>query len=167
MDDLTLGNLLNKSKVKIFVSPENFLLSPIKKQTLKGLLAFLDRQILFPKFTNPAIWIFTVIWHVSLCISLALSTFAIIAYFVGVFTLNYALIGGLFWVGVLTLVAVLRSINQPIIPIGEWIGAFPVLVFVATFVCVRSIFLDHIDWHGRRYYCGRGGLVSEVKDIKN
>ena len=166
VDDLTLGNILNKANVKIFVSPENFLSSPIRKQTLKGLLAFLDRQILFPKFTNPGLWLFTVVWHISLCASLLLSSVGLILYFIGILGSEYALIGALFWIGVLTLVAALRSVNQAKIPIGKWMITFPVLVFVATYVCVRSIFLDHIDWHGKRYFCGKGGFVSKIQDLK-
>ena len=166
VDDLTLGNILNEANVKIFVSPENFLSSPIRKQTLKGLLAFLDRQILFPKFTNPGIWIFTVLWHISLCAALLLSSVGLFSYFVGFLGSEYALIGALFWIGVLTLVASLRSVNQAKIPIVKWMITFPVLIFAATYICVRSIFLDHIDWHGKRYYCGKGGVVIEIRDLK-
>ena len=164
VDDLTLGNILNAAKVKIFVSPENFLSSPIGKQTLKGLLAFLDRQILFPKFTNPGIWIFTVLWHISLCSSLLLSSVGLISYFVGILGSGYAWLGALFWIGILALLASLRTLNQAKIPIIKWMITFPVLVFIATYVCVRSIFLDHIDWHGKRYYCGKGGVVIAIED---
>jgi hypothetical protein len=88
------------------------------------------------------------------------------SYFVGFLGSEYALIGALFWIGVLTIVASLRSVNHAKIPIVKWMITFPVLVFAATYVCVRSIFLDHIDWHGKRYYCGKGGVVIEIRDLK-
>ena len=71
-----------------------------------------------------------------------------------------------FWVVVLTLVFALRYLNQPRLPIFKWIYSFPILIMVATFVCFRSIFLKRIDWSGKRYYCGRGGLVTKVQDLK-
>ncbi|MCL5123200.1 MAG: glycosyltransferase family 2 protein [Deltaproteobacteria bacterium] len=165
VDDLTLGNILNKANVKIYVSRENFLWSPIKKQTFKRLFAFLDRQILFPKFTNPGIWAFTVFWHISLCVSLVMSSIGLISCLFGVSMPEFPIIGGVFWIGILTLLTRLKSVNQEKIPITKWLAAFPVLVFVATFICVRSIFLDYIDWYGKRYYCSYGGKVSEIREV--
>lgn len=165
VDDLVLGNILTKAKIQVHVSPENFLSSPVKNQTLRGLLAFLDRQILFPKFTNPVIWVFTVIWHMSICGSLIISTCGLFLYSLGYIGPEYATLGLLFWVGVLTLVFALRYLNQPRLPIFKWIYSFPILIMVATFVCFRSIFLKRIDWSGKRYYCGRGGLVTKVQDL--
>jgi hypothetical protein len=166
VDDLVLGNVLTKAKIQVHVSPENFLSTPVKNQTLRGLLAFLDRQILFPKFTNPVIWGFTVIWHISICASLILSTCGLFLYSLGYAGPEYAVFGLLFWVVVLTLVFALRYLNQPRLPICKWIYSFPILIMVATFVCFRSIFLKRIDWSGKRYYCGRGGLVTKIQDLK-
>ncbi|MGC8603311.1 MAG: hypothetical protein ACP5VS_06465 [Desulfomonilaceae bacterium] len=165
VDDLTLGNILSDAKVKIFISCENFLLSPMKKQTFRGLLAFLDRQILFPKFTNPGIWAFTVLWHVCLCLSMIVSTLGLLSYFSGFGTSEYALMGGTFWIAVLTLVGFVRTVNQSGIHVMKWLEGFPILILVATFVCVRSVCLGHIDWHGKRYYCGKNGLVTKIKGL--
>jgi hypothetical protein len=166
VDDLVLGNILTKAKIQVHVSPENFLSTPVKKQKFSGLLAFLDRQILFPKFTNPVIWGFTVIWHISICVSLIMSTCGLFLYSLGYIGPEYAVLGLIFWIGVFALVLALRYLNHPRLPILKWIYSFPILIMVATFVCFRSIFLKHIDWAGKRYYCGRGGLVTKVKDLK-
>lgn len=167
VDDLVLGNILNRANVKICVSPANYLVSPVEKQTLKGFSAYLDRQILFPKFTNPAIWFFTVTWDICLAASLALSMAGIVLYLLSEVSMTYALTGAIYWIGIFLIAIRLRHINQPRLPVLKWITAFPVMVVITTVVCVRSIFLDHIDWHGKRYYCGPGGVVTEVQVLKN
>ncbi|MGC8658956.1 MAG: glycosyltransferase [Desulfomonilaceae bacterium] len=166
VDDLTLGNVLNKANVRIYVSGKNFLRSPIKNQTFKRLFGFLDRQILFPKFTNPGIWVFTVFWHICLCTSLIISSMGVFTYLFRLSTPEFAIIGAIFWIAILALLALLRTVNQTNIPIAKWFTAFPVLVLVATYICVRSIFLNYIDWYGKRYYCGYGGVVSVIRKIE-
>lgn len=167
VDDLVLGNILNRAGVKISVSPANYLISPVEKQTLKGFSGYLDRQILFPKFTNPGIWFFTVTWDIFLAVSLGLSTAGIVLYLLSDVSMIYALTGAVYWIGIFLIAIRLRHINQPRLPVLKWITAFPVMAVITTVVCVRSIFLDHIDWHGKRYYCGPGGLVTKVQILKN
>ena len=166
VDDLVLGNILTKAKIQAHVSPENFLTTPVKNQTFRGLLAFLDRQILFPKFTNPVIWGFTVIWHISICVSLIMSTCGLFLYSLGYIGPEYAVLGLIFWIGIFALVLALRYLNQPRLAVLKWIYSFPILIMVATFVCFRSIFLKRIDWADKRYYFGRGGLVTKVEDLR-
>jgi hypothetical protein len=165
VDDLTLGNLLDKAGVKILVSPENLLLSPLENQSMKGFLSFLDRQILFPKFTNPWIWRFTVISNICLTISMGLSSCALALYAYGNLGIKYAVVGSIFWVGMFLIGSLLRIVNKPKLPILKSFIGLPILVCLSTVLCIRSMFIDYIDWHGARYYCGKEGQVVRIEKI--
>lgn len=165
VDDLILGNLLDLAKIKIHVSPENFLSSSIDKQSMKGFMSFLDRQILFPKFTNPGIWFLTLTGQVLLALSMALSSIGPVLWVFGNLDAKYAIISGVFWIGMLSIGTLLGIVNKPKLPILKSILGLPVLVCLSTLVCVRSIFIDYIDWHGMRYYCGKGGEVVRIEKI--
>ncbi|MFH0960593.1 MAG: glycosyltransferase family 2 protein [Pseudomonadota bacterium] len=165
VDDLTLGNILDKARVKIHVSPENYLLSPLQNQSIKGFLSFLDRQILFPKFTNPWIWRFTVLGNISLSFSMWLSSCGLALYAFGNLGARYAVVGAIFWAGILLITSLLRIINKPKLPIVKSLIGIPILICVSTLISIRSIFLNHIDWHGVRYFCGEGGKVIRIENI--
>jgi hypothetical protein len=165
VDDLTLGNLLDKAGVKIHVSPENFLLSPLENQSIKGFLSFLDRQILFPKFTNPWIWFFTVMNSIFFSLSIGLSACGLALYASGNLGVKYAVAGAILWANILLIGSLLRIVNIPRLPIIRSFIGLPILVCLSTFLSIKSIFLDHIDWHGVRYYCGKGGRVVRIEKL--
>jgi len=48
IDDLALGNLLDKAGIPVFLDPRSLVSSPLPNQSLGGLIYYLDRQILFP-----------------------------------------------------------------------------------------------------------------------
>ena len=165
VDDLILGNLLDLAKIRIHVSPENFLASSIEKQSMKGFMSFLDRQILFPKFTNPGIWFLTLTSQVFLALAMVLSTIGPVLWVFGYLDVKYSIISGIFWIGMLSTGALLAIVNKPKLPILKSLLGLPVLVCLSTLVCVRSIFIDYIDWRGMRYYCGKCGKVVRIEKI--
>ena len=65
IDDLALGNILDKAGIPVFLDPRSLLRSPLPNQSLSGLIHYLDRQILFPKWTNPIIWFTTLLFQLS------------------------------------------------------------------------------------------------------
>jgi ceramide glucosyltransferase len=162
VDDLVLGNALDRAGIKVCMDPHNLLKSPLPEQSVKGFLSYLDRQVLFPKFTNPGIWAATLVFHVNLTFALLLAVFMGMLFPAG---LVGALCG---WVSygflmVVALVAVvLRWTNPSRIPIKQWLVYFLPCIFLSAFVFVRSIFRNYIDWHGRRYWPGRGGVISRI-----
>ena len=48
----------------------------------------------------------------------------------------------------------------------SWLISFLPFIFVTAFVFSRSLFRNYIDWHGRRYYPGKGGVVLCVEEAK-
>ncbi len=166
VDDLVLGNLLDSTGIKIRMDPGNILTSPLKKQSIAGFLGYLDRQILFPKFTNPAIWVATLIFHVNLTLAICVTALTGIAYLLGAVGDSAGIASWLF-LGNLVLVGfVLKTVNPFAISIKGWLLGFFPCVFLAAFVLLRSIFRNYIDWHGRRYYPGKDGFVLDTRLVK-
>ncbi len=166
VDDLVLGNLLDSTGIKIRMDPGNILTSPLKDQSITGFLSYLDRQILFPKFTNPAIWIATLIIHLNLTLAICVTALTGTAYLLGVVSNPAGLASGLFLGNMVLVGFVLRSVNPFAISIKGWLLGFFPCVFLAAFVFLRSIFRNYIDWHGRRYYPGKDGLVLDTRLVK-
>jgi ceramide glucosyltransferase len=166
VDDLVLGNLLAGIGVKVYMDPGSIMTSPVKNQTISGFLAYLDRQILFPKFTNPGIWLATLIIHMNLTIATIVAILISIFYLCGVVDSSAGL-PSLFFLGSLVIIGLLlREINAFYISIWNWLTGFLPCVLLAAFVLARSIFRNYIDWHGRRYYPGKKGLVLKTRFVK-
>jgi ceramide glucosyltransferase len=167
IDDLVLGNVLAKAVVKVHMDPCNLLTSPLSDQSLQGFLSYLDRQILFPKFTNPGLWITTVTGVTGLAFAVITGLLAGIAFALGGVS---APVG---WVslGFLSLVfanlLALWGINESPISLKNWLLAFFPCISCAAFLCVRSIFMNHIDWHGRRYHTGKEGIVRLISRLND
>ncbi len=160
VDDLVLGNLLEEAGVEIQVSPDSSMETPLSSQSLKGLLSFLRRQILFPKFTNPGVWLSSMLWQFMMSASLVISLFL-----VGDSLLNRSLNpGALVALGYLAALLgsflVLNALNPHGVRLLPWLIASVATLAVTTYVYVHSLFVDHIDWGGKRYYCGPKGVVK-------
>jgi hypothetical protein len=144
------------------MDPCNLLTSPLADQTVRGFISYLDRQILFPKFTNPGLWITTITGVTILAVAVMAALLAGIAFALG------GASGPVGWgsVGFLCLVLanllILWGINESPISLRNWLLAFFPCISCAAFLCVRSIFVNHIDWHGRRYHAGKKGVVRIV-----
>jgi ceramide glucosyltransferase len=159
VDDLVLGNILEKAGVSVHMAPRHLLQSPLRNQTVSGFLGYLDRQILFPKFTNPGIWLSTLV------VILSLSSAIVVASVIGLlYPFGYGSpVSGVMSYAFLLIVAVsvlgLREMNPFSISIKSWVLAVLPLLGLASFVYIRSVFVNHIDWHGKRYLPGKGGVV--------
>ncbi|MBI4963711.1 MAG: glycosyltransferase [Desulfomonile tiedjei] len=165
VDDLVLGNVLEEAGVKVLMDPCNLLASPLPGQSVQGFLAYLDRQVLFPKFTNPGIWLLTV----SVMLNLALAIVAAVilgAMFVA--GLAPTLVGWasvVFWLGLLAGALLLRHMNPSQISARSWLKCVPPCILLAAFICLRSVFVNHIDWHGLRYWPGKAGVVLRTERL--
>jgi ceramide glucosyltransferase len=159
VDDLVLGNVLERGRVGVRMETGCLLVSPLRNQTVRGFLSYLDRQILFPKFTNPGIWLTMLVVYLNLTLAFLVS--------VGVAGLSVAgwlgALPGLFACGFLValfvVAVILRSVNPFGISLRKWLLYFVPAMFFHAFVVVRSIFRNYIDWHGRRYWPGKGGVI--------
>jgi ceramide glucosyltransferase len=162
IDDLTLGNLLEKAGIKVYMNAHTILSSPLKNCPVSGCLGYLDRQILFPKYTNPGIWLTMTLVMTNLAVATAAAVVATVLFPTG-------LVDGLSgWLGIgfLSVIIVfsflLKLTNPfPISPI-RWTAIFVPSIFMIAFVFVRSIFRNRIVWHGRIYLPGRDGIVLKA-----
>ncbi len=159
VDDLVLGNLLDQAGIAVKMAPRYLLRSPLHNQTVEGFLSYLDRQILFPKFTNPGIWLATLMLHLSLTVLSFFSVAVCVMFPLGSVEPTVAGICYVFLAGLVSAVLALRSTNRLPVSAIKWVGAFLPLLGLASFVYLRSIVVKHIDWHGRRYHPGKGGVV--------
>ena len=162
-DDLILGNLLYRSGIPIMVDSSNRLESPLQNQSVSGFLSYLDRQIVFPKFTNPCIWVLSLVIHLN-------GTAAgVVALVVASIFFPAGLVGAsLGWVSCAFLVSgavaslMLRSLNPYGISIRNWLLSLFPCVLLVGFILFRSVFRKGITWHGRSYLVGRGGAVLSI-----
>lgn len=163
VDDLVLGNLVHRAGISVLSEPHNRLKSPVTNQTVSGFLSYLDRQVLFPRFTNPGVWIGMLIYHLNTTAAvLAILAIGIVLYPLGVAGrfLGWVALGSL--AGTMVLAGLLRSLNPFSISLRRWLVSFYPCVFLTAFICVRSLFRSYVTWHGRKYWAGSGGVVHRV-----
>lgn len=165
VDDLVLGNVLSDSRVKIFFSLESVMETPLTSQSFSGFLGFIDRQILFPKFTNPGVWISSMIWQFMLSISFLASLWIVGTAFFH-FSASLDVLASVFFLfAFFGAMLILNGIHPHSVPKSAWlVSAFPLMALL-TYVYLRSLFLDYIDWSGKRYHCGQRGLVTRFEEL--
>lgn len=165
VDDLVMGNVLGSNGLQVIFAPDSIMESPLNRQTFQGFLSFLHRQILFPKFTNPGVWLSSMVWQFLMTASCIFS-FAILASNLCSFAFGLETLVALLYL--LTLVGafvVLNQINPHGVPVSLWLLAMFPLLLTTTYVYLRSVFVDYIDWSGKRYHCGRDGIVKSYEDL--
>jgi len=159
VDDLVLGNILHQFGINVGMDSSSLLISPLRNQSVKGFLDFLDRQILFPKFTNPEIWMPLVVIYSNLTAAIAVVITILVMFPIGYFE-RFSFLIALGFLGILLVIAcILRTLNPLSISFQKWLLYFFPCLLLHSFVIVRSIFRRHIDWHGRRYWPGKGGVI--------
>ncbi len=163
VDDLILGNLLDRAGVPIAVQADCLLRSPIENQTIAGFLGYLDRQILFPKFTNPGIWVVSLLLHLNLTAAVLTALLILPALYLGGVVGIAALYPAAVFVAiVVTALLIMRRTNSHAISTARWLAYSVPCIVLSAFIFVRSVFRDYVLWHGRRYRSGSGGVVREV-----
>jgi hypothetical protein len=165
VDDLILGNLLGRRGIPTQLDLHHRVRSPVRDQTWRGFVAYLERQFLYPKFTNPGIWVAALVGLFNLvgATSVALLTALVLQ----PWGMTGRLLGGVAWVFLTAEILgalILRGVNPYRIPAKHWLMSFFPCVFLSGLAFVRTIGRRHIKWHGRCYEVGRGGIVLSVTD---
>ncbi len=163
IDDLALGNILDEAGIPVFLDPRSLLRSPLPNQSLSGLTHYLDRQILFPKWTNPIIWFTTLLFLLSVTAAIVASVIVAVLFALGLISPILGCLAYGFLAVVFAAAMLFWSMNPFRIPIRSWLASFLPFIFVTAFVFSRSLFRNHIEWHGRTYYPGKGGVVLCVE----
>jgi len=163
VDDLILGNVLDAAGIPVRMDPVHLLRSPVRNQTIKGLYNYLERQILFPKFTNPGIWVGSMVLTLSMTAASLVTVWCAVLLFLGRMEPALGILSLGFQAAVVLTVAGLRFQSPSRVSLRNWFLALPPLAGMIALILVRSIFLNYIDWHGKRYWCGAGGEVLFVE----
>jgi hypothetical protein len=160
VDDLVLGNVLHHAGIKVLFDHRNLLKSPLTGQSIKGLIDYLDRQILFPKFTNPGMWAMIFVVHTSVSLAVVVSAvLGIIGLPLGMVSSGTGLISLAYLAATVPAGLLLKTVNPFSISTGTWLAAFYSVIFLGAFVLARSVFCTDIVWHGRTYRTGAKGVV--------
>ena len=167
VDDLILGNLLEGAGIQIQVSPDSAMETPLRGQSIKGLLSFLHRQILFPKFTNPGVWLSSMAWQFLITASLVVSLFILGKSLLSLSIDGNTIVALCFLASLFGAFAVLNALNPYGLGLASWFIACIATLGVTSYVYVHSLFVDYIDWGGKRYHCGPSGVVKRFHELQD
>jgi ceramide glucosyltransferase len=162
VDDLILGSVLDRAGVETVVDPAALLRSPLRGQTVSGFLSYLDRQVLFPKFTHPVMWLQSLFSIVNVSIAVAVAICVGVLFPFGWATAGAAWASYIFLLLLTAFMTVLRRVTPVSVSFPGWMLGFLPCLTLCAYVFLRSIFRGYIDWHGRRYWPGRNGVVKEA-----
>lgn len=163
VDDLVLGNVLEAAGIKVMMDACNLLSSPLHNQSVAGFLSYLDRQILFPKFTNPGMWLATVVLILNSALAITAALILGLLFAAGFVSTVAGWSSYLFLLGMMVTTLLLSDLNPHSISSPRWLICVIPCIFLVAFVCLRSTIVNHIDWHGRRYWPGKGGVVLRAE----
>ena len=165
VDDLILGNVLDRAGIRVKLDLNNLLRTPLQNQTIKQFTSYLDRQIMFPKFTNPMIWLLSLLSHIDLPLSFTVAiVMSTILFPAGLVNGSLGMVA-LAYLGAVVLAAfLLRTLNPFSISFVRWLVAILPCTTMAAFIFLRSIFRNYIVWNGRKYIPGREGVILAVMD---
>jgi hypothetical protein len=163
IDDLVLGNCLVQAGARVIMDLDCSMTTRLSNQSISACMGYLDRQIMFPKFTNPwSIWapVIFILGNLGVALTCAL-VFIILSVFGWVsFKLGLA---GLVLLTCLGLVAIyLKRRQRQDIPSWAWAVWFAPSIMIIAYISLRSIFRNYIIWHGKTYWCGKGGRVIKM-----
>ncbi|MEW6669117.1 MAG: glycosyltransferase family 2 protein [Thermodesulfobacteriota bacterium] len=163
VDDVVLGRLLYERRVPLILDRGNRLETPLRNRSMRDFLAYLERQVLFPKFADPFIWLATLALHLNLTLATLWAFLSCLALFplhlVGAWA-GWTAWGFLLCEAVTALV--LRGATSHRIPAWKWLIALYPCIILGAYVFLRSMFLREILWQGRRYLVGRDGMVLSI-----
>ncbi len=166
VDDLVLGNALKKAGIETVMEPMCCLITPIKSQDIAGYLHFFDRQVMFPKFTNPGLWSMLVLMYTNLALGVLISIVATLLAAGGILDFKIGLMSLAFLVSLVSVILILRATTPFSTPASHWLLALVPCVFLSEFVVIRSVFRNFIDWHGRRYWPGKNGIILRITSLR-
>ncbi|RJR54613.1 MAG: glycosyltransferase [Desulfobacteraceae bacterium] len=167
VDDVVLGRLLYERGIPMILDRANRLDSPLRDQTVQGFLSYLRRQILFPKFIEPALWLGPMIFHLNLTLATLWALFSALALPCGAVSAWTGSSGWAFLLCQIAAAMILRKTNRHRISLARWMTALYPCIFFGAVVFLGSIFSREIAWAGRRYFLGRKGRVIGVQSASS
>ncbi len=163
VDDMVLGNALDRAGIKVKMDGAHLLVTPLKDTSFKGFMDYLGRQVLFPKFTNPGIWLAGLVLAINTTLVFLAGVVLLISSVTALHFSPAACVVVVFWAIVLLLAYGCRWGTPVSLPYGPWLISVFLTVFLGTWLCVRSIFQKAVVWQGRIYEACREGVVLNVE----
>jgi len=163
VDDMILGNSLDWAGNRVKMDGAHLLVTPLKDTSFRDFMDYLGRQILFPKFTNPGIWLAGLVLAVNTTLVFLAGAVLLIISFMALHFGPPAYVAAVFWAMVLLLAYGCRRGTPVSLPAGKWLISVFLTVFLGTWLCVRSIFRNTVVWQGRRYEAGREGVALNIE----
>ncbi|PKN63954.1 MAG: hypothetical protein CVU57_17470 [Deltaproteobacteria bacterium HGW-Deltaproteobacteria-15] len=162
VDDVVLGRLLYENGVPMKIDKGNRLVSPLPEQSVLGFLAYLERQVLYPKFIDPILWVGPMVFHLNLALATAWALFSVLSSLFNPVGALAGLSGLVFLMCEIAAALMLRAANRYRVPAAKWLLALYPCILLGALVFLRSIFLREIRWQGRRYVLGPKGVVMGI-----
>ena len=165
VDDMVLGNALAKAGIKTKMDVANQLDSPLTNPSLKTFLPYLERQMLFPKFTDMGLWLGGLV----LVVNISLAALAAAVLLAGAVLHRSATPAALEAAGFFTMAFLLSFGYWRVsakVPVFRWLMTLFPAIMMGAAVYVRTIFSKKLLWSGRLYSVGKGGLVLKISSAK-
>ncbi len=162
VDDVTLGRRLRQADRVMQPVPDPPLLTRLQAVSWRQWFDWLNRQLIYIKFIDPASWLLLglVSWGLLALVLAALA--AVVALAAGAAPPWFGLSAAAFLVGLVLLVHLPRTNHPQPGPLAAWTPAGVALLFTAALGFIRNAFCRHIDWGGIRYRVGLGGRVRSI-----
>jgi len=163
VDDVSLGARLLKKGHRVYSVPGICLNTDVTGQTIRNLMAWLTRQLLYQKYCYPGAWLAGLPVTCLLIGPLLLSALAFPGSVWGLTSWNLAATGVVYILLFTGLGLGYRTLAPQAVPLRRWIPAFYAAVLIACGSYIMTWFTDSISWRGISYRVTWGGRVREVK----
>ncbi|MBR4741786.1 MAG: glycosyltransferase [Desulfovibrio sp.] len=166
VDDCALVSYLNKLKIHVQLQASALLTTTVKEHKSDVWRAWMERQILFPRFCVPGQW-----WLLGLLLALFFfpTFFCLEDFFLELQKgLSWRLLFPVLWfVAFLVLILRLKPYVQAKVSIYRFLGAFFLALWTFLRVYLGTIGAKTIVWHGKVYLVGRGGVVLRKQNVQD
>lgn len=163
VDDVSLGVRLLRQRRRVYPVPGICLRTEVRGLTVRDLMAWITRQLLYLKYCCPVVWLAALPGALVLVGPFVVAGLAGLGALWGLTSWTLAAMG----LGYLLLFTLLgawyRRLAPPAIPLRRWLPALYAAVFIAGASYLKTWFTDTISWRGVSYRVTWGGGVREIR----
>ncbi|MBQ7456891.1 MAG: glycosyltransferase [Desulfovibrio sp.] len=164
VDDCALVPHLASHKCRVQLVASALLETPVDQYRKEVFTAWMERQILFPRFCVPLQW-----WLLGLMLFLFIMPPFIWIEDIWIHVSQghfWGLVAPILWIGAfLGLVGCLRQFLPKPVGFWQWQRAFVCALLTFCTVYLGTIGSRGIVWHGKAYKVGKGGIVEEKRSV--
>lgn len=165
VDDCTLIDFLPKHDVHVKLCPSALLRTRAEHHKSSVFKPWLERQIVYLKFTNPGQWAALGAFLGFLAFVPTLFLLIFLAWLVGPVPFAGLVACGLHLAATAMALSSLRRLLPHHVPLMRMMGAFWHTCFAAFAAFCRTVGATGLLWHGWWYEVGRDGVVKEKRKV--